>query len=99
MRRGRPSMSGYFREAIVTTLRAAQYPVTVSKLTKRLGEKRGRPCGWDTVLKYLNQLCEEKVVYRQVLPTERGRKPLVLYCVRTLAIGSGRPFPRTFSTD
>jgi len=82
MRRGRPRLGRYFREEIVTMLRAARYPITVSTLMRSLTEKRGRPCGWHTVLKYLHQLCEEKIVYRQVLPTKRGRKPLVLYLLR-----------------
>ena len=82
MRRGRPGLGRYFREEIVTMLRAARYPITVHTLMKSLEEKRGRSCGWHTVLKYLHQLCEERIVYRQVLPTERGRKPLVLYFAR-----------------
>ena len=82
MRRGRPSLRRYFREEIVTMLRAARYPTKVNTLMKSLEQKRGRPCGWHTVLKYLHQLCEERIVYRQVLPTERGRKPLVLYFAR-----------------
>jgi len=43
---------------------------------------RQRPCGWDTVNKYLNELASERLILRQALPAEAGRKPLVVYLGR-----------------
>lgn len=82
MRRGRPGLSGYFRQEIVTILSATRYPVTASTIKKTLEERRGRPCSWNTVQKYLHRLCEERLVYRQELPTEGHHKPLVVYFTR-----------------
>ena len=82
MRRGRPSMGRYFREEIVTLLGALRYPATTGTLMRSLEEMRGRRSSWHTIQKYLEQLCQERIVYRQALPTERGRKPLVVYFLR-----------------
>ena len=81
MRGGRPSMRAYFRQEIVTLLNASQYPVTTHTLRKSLESKRGKPGSWHTVRKYLYQLSDERIVCRQVLPVERGRKPLVLFAL------------------
>ncbi len=85
MRQGRPSMGQYFRGQIVTALgglQGLQYPVTATTLMHSLETRRGRGCSWHTVLKYLGQLSEQGVVSRQVLPTQPGRKPLVVYFLR-----------------
>ena len=82
MRRGRPGLGLYFREEIIAVLGALQYPVTINTLRTSLRQCRGSKCSWNTIRKYLHQLCQEGIVYRQVLPTERGRKPLVVYFLR-----------------
>ena len=82
MKRGRPAMREEFRREILTVLGEGQYPITVSTVKRVLDARRMRPCGWHTVRKYLEELAAERLVLRQALPTERGRKPLVVYLGR-----------------
>ena len=71
-----------FRRGILGVLAGYEYPVTVSAVKRLLDARRSRPCGWDTVFKYLEELAAERVVLRQALPTNRGHKPLVVYVGR-----------------
>ena len=82
MKRGRPAMGAEFRRQILRILSAAEYPVTATTIKQLLDERRAHPCGWDTVRKYVEELVTERLVLRQALPTERGRKPLVIYLGR-----------------
>ena len=82
MKRGRPSMREQYRQGILSVLSSYQYPATVSTVKRLLDQRRLQPCGWDTVQKYLNELSQENLVLRQALPTERGRKPLVIFVGR-----------------
>ena len=82
MKRGRPAMREEFRSEILNVLDGSGYPVTATTVKRLLDAKRGQRCGWDTVRKYLEDLTAERLVLRQVLPTNRGRKPLVLYMGR-----------------
>ena len=83
MRGGRPAMRGHFRGLILTVLADNPYPVTATSVKQMLDERRPRRCGWDTVRKYLDELVEDRLVLRQQLPAEQGRKPLVLYMGRS----------------
>jgi len=82
MKRGRPSFHGFFREQIVTALRTVEHPVTVKALMRSIERRSGRRSGWHTVFKYLQQLADQRIIDRHVLPVEKGRKPLVLYSLR-----------------
>lgn len=84
MKRGRPAMREEFRDKILTVLGGGQYPYPVTARTvKRLVDaRRLQPCGWNTVRKYLDELAEDRLVFRQALPTHPGRKPLVVYMGR-----------------
>jgi len=75
-------MGGHFRGQILAVLDDAPYPVTATSVKRMLDERRLRRCGWDTVRKYLEELAAERLVLRQQLPTEQGRKPLVVYLGR-----------------
>ena len=82
MKRGRPALREYFRREILTVLGDGPYPVTALTVKRQLDTRRLRPCGWHTVRKYLDELAEERLVLRQALPPEKGRKPLVVYMGR-----------------
>jgi len=82
MKTGRPAMRRQFREHILNALSDHEYPATVTGLKRRVESQCGRPCGWDTVRKYLDELVAERLVMRQALPAEPGRKPLELYLGR-----------------
>jgi hypothetical protein len=99
MRRGRPAAREEFRREILKALGSYQYPATISTVKGLLDARRLRPCGWDTVQKYLQELAEERLILRQALPTERGRKPLVVYTGRSRPTDSGRDFLGTFSRN
>ena len=99
MKRGRPAMREEFRREILTVLGDHQYPATASTVKRLLDSRRMRPCGWDTVLKYLEELAVEHLVLRQALPAGRGRKPLVVYVGRSPPINSRGQFSGTFSND
>ena len=92
MKRGRPSMREHFREEILNILADGECPLTVSCVKRFLGARRSRPCGWHTVRRYLDELAAERLVLRQVLPTEEGRNPLVVYHGRRSQTGSKREF-------
>jgi len=87
MRRGRPAMRGYFRREILNVLVDGQYPATATTVRRLINARRVKPCDWHTVRKYLEELVVERLVLRQALPTQPGRKPLVVY------LGRGRPNP------
>ena len=99
MKRGRPSAREEFRREILKVLGGYQYPATISTVKGLLDARRLQPCGWDTVQKYLQELAEERLILRQALPTERGRKPLVVYSGRARPTDSSRDFLGTFSRD
>lgn len=84
MKRGRPSMGPEFRREILNVLGQGQYeyPATASTVRHLLEARRMRGCGWDTVRKYLDELVAERLVLRQALPTQAGRRPLVVYMGR-----------------
>lgn len=82
MKSGRPAMRGQFREDILQALADHEHPATITGLKRRIESRRGRPCGWETVRKYLDELVTERLVLRQTLPAEPGRKPLELYLGR-----------------
>ncbi len=98
MRRGRPALRDEFRRNILYVLDSYSYPCTVSTIKKLIDEQRVYSCSRDTVRKYLHELIADGLVLRQELPTNRGRKPLIVYQVRR-----GRTvrsdFSETFSTD
>ena len=87
------------RQQILSVLAGYQYPATINTIKERLEHRRGHPCGWDTVQKYLQELTAEHLVLRQSLPTERGHKPLVVYMGRAAPIDRQRQFLGTFSTN
>jgi len=99
MKRGRPSMREEFRRDILSVLGVYQYPATASTVKRLLDSRRIHPCSWVTIDKYLRELVAEHLVLRQVLPTERGRKPLVVYVGRAIQTDSGRDYLGTFSSD
>ena len=99
MRRGRPTMREEFRREILDVLGGHEYPATASTVKRLLDQRRMRPCGRDTVRKYLRELVEDHVVARQTLPTMRGRKPLVVYSGGPGRINNGGDFLETFSRD
>lgn len=82
MKRGRPAMREQFRCEILNVLGDGQYPATVTTIKRLVDSRRLRACGWDTVRKYLEELVTERLVLRQPLPTQLGRKPLVVYLGR-----------------
>jgi len=88
-----------FRREILDVLGGYQYPATASTIKRLLDQRRMRPCGWRTVQKYLHELAAERLVLRQALPTQRGRKPLVVYTGRSVQTDSARDLLGTFSTD
>ena len=83
MRPGRPSLREQFRRQILSALRSHPYPVTANTVKRLVDAQRSQPCGWDTAHKYLQELTTERLVLRQVLPAEKGRKPLVVYMGRS----------------
>ena len=87
------------RQQILSVLAGYQYPATINTIKERLEHRRGYPCGWDTVQKYLQELAAERLVLRQSLPTERGHKPLVVYMGCAAPIDTQRQFLGTFSTN
>jgi len=99
MRRGRPSAREDFRREILAALAGHPYPATASTIKRLLDGQRLRPCGWDTVRKYLTELAGERLVVQQTLPGRAGSKPLVVYQARGRATGSGREFLGTFCED
>jgi len=99
MKQGRPAAREEFRREILKALSGYQYPATISTVKGLLNARRLRPCGWDTVQKYLQELAEERLILRQTLPTDRGRKPLVVYVGRSRPTDSGRDFLGTFSRN
>ncbi|MDP2896810.1 MAG: hypothetical protein Q8Q12_09670 [bacterium] len=84
MKRGRPPVRQEFRREILEALGEGQvpYPLTASSVKRLLDARRLRPCGWHTVRRYLEELAGERLVLRQALPTQAGRKPLVVYMGR-----------------
>jgi hypothetical protein len=99
MKRGRPPLREQFRQDILSALSAYQYPATVSTVKRLLNQRRLQPCAWETVEKYLNELSQQRLVLRQALPTERGRKPLVIFVGRNPPIDISRQFCETSSED
>ena len=99
MRRGRPTMRQEFRREILHVLAHFDYPATASTVKRLLDQQRMQPCGRDTVRKYLQELVEDHLVARQVLPTQRGRKPLVVYSGRPAQAGGSSDFLATSSRD
>jgi hypothetical protein len=99
MKRGRPSEREEFRREILEVLGGYKYPATATTVKGLLDARRMRPCGWDTVRKYLQDLASERLVLRQVLPTERGSRPLVVYTGRSNRIAMPDDLLGTFSTD
>jgi len=99
MKRGRPAIREEFRQQILHVLGDYQYPATASTVKKLLDMRRGRPCGWDTVRKYMDELTAERLILRQALPVERGHRPLVVYIGRSCATDSHCQFLGTFSKD
>ena len=99
MKRGRPAAREEFRREILKALGGYQYPATISTVKGLLDARRLRPCGWDTVQKYLQELADERLILQQVLPTERGHKPLVVYVGRSRQTDSQGGFLGTFSRD
>ena len=83
MKRGRPAMREQCRREILNVLADYRYPVTASTVMRLVEELRGRPLGWHTARKYLEELVAERLVLRQPLPAQQGRKPLVVYLGRT----------------
>ena len=82
MRTGRPAMRAQFKDDILAVLAERPYPATVSSVKRYLDGRRARPCGWDTVRKYLDELVSERLVLRQALPAEPGHKGLVVFMAR-----------------
>jgi hypothetical protein len=84
MKRGRPPMREELRRDILDLLgeRQIPYPLTATSVKRFLDSRRVRPCGWHTVRRYLEELVGERLVLRQALPTQAGRKPLVVYMGR-----------------
>jgi hypothetical protein len=99
MKRGRPSMREEFRRDILSVLGVYQYPATASTVKRLLDSRRMHPCSWVTIDKYLRELVAEHLVLRQALPTERGRKPLVVYVGRAIQTDNGHDYLGTFSSD
>jgi len=99
MKRGRPAMREEFRRDILNVLGGYQYPATASTVKSLLDARRMRPCGWRTVQKYLHELAAERLVLQQALPTQRGRKPLVVYVGRAVQTDSAGDLLGTFSAD
>ena len=99
MKQGRPARREEFRREILNVLGSYQYPVTASTVKGLLDARRMQPCGWDTVRKYLQELAGERLILRQVLPTERGRRPLIVYTGRSPRIATRDDLSGTFSTD
>jgi len=99
MKQGRPAAREEFRREILEVLGGYQYPATIATVKRLLDTRRMRPCGWDTVQKYLQELADERLILRQSLPTERGRKPLVVYIGRARTTDSQGDFLGTFSRD
>ena len=99
MKTGRPAMRQEFRREILQVLSGYRYPATASTVKRLLDGRRLRPCGWDTVQKYLQELNVERLVIRQVLPSEHGRKPLVVYLGRAPPIDGGDELLGTFSEN
>ena len=99
MRQGRPAMREEFRRDILDVLAAYPYPVTIRTVKGLLDRRRARPCGWDTVQKYLQELVAERLVLRQALPTGRGHRPLVVYLGRHRPAQGAGEFLGEFSTD
>ncbi len=92
MKTGRPAAREEFRQEILRALGGYQYPATISTVKGLLDARRMQHCGWDTVQKYLQELAEERLILRQALPTERGRKPLVVYVGRSRQTDNQREF-------
>jgi len=82
MRRGRPAMRDEFRQEILEVLSDTPYPVTVTTIKKKLDQRRPRPCGRDTVHKYIQELVTDRLVLRRPLPARQGHKPLLVYLGR-----------------
>ena len=87
MKHGRPAMREHFRHEILEALQQLPYPVTVSTIRHLVEARSAQRSGWDTIQKYLEELVAERLVLRQPLPTQPGRKPLVVY------LGRRRPNP------
>jgi hypothetical protein len=92
-------MREQYRQDILSVLGGYQYPATASTVKRLLDERRIKPCGWDSVQKYLNELAQERLVLRQALPAERGRKPLVVFIGRSPQIDISRQFCGTSSEN
>jgi hypothetical protein len=86
------------RAELLQALGSSQYPLTATAAKRLLDARRVRPCGWDTVVKYLEELATQRLVLRQPLPTERGRKPMVVYMGRVAKTSSGGEFLGRSST-
>lgn len=83
MKRGRRPLREHFRQQILEALATNPYPITAAGIKKVIDAKTFQPCGWHTVRKYLGELVTEKLVLRQALPSNAGRKPLVIYLGRS----------------
>jgi len=92
MKRGRPSLRQTVRTRVSHVLRQTPYPVTVRTIQKSMTKPYMRPAHWCTIKKYLDELAEEGIVIRQVLPAAPKRKPLVVYFLRQAGSASGEDF-------
>jgi len=81
-KRGRPVLRATFRERISQLLSQCPYPVTVQTIRQAVLQTTARPCSWNTVKKYLDELTADGIIVRQLLPAENKRRPLVLYFMR-----------------
>ena len=99
MKRGRPSLEEEFRRDILQVLGGYPYPATISTVKKLLEDRRQKPCGWDTVQKYLQELTDEHLVLRDALPANQGAKPLVVYLGRSRPSARQGQFLGTFSRN
>ena len=82
MKRGRPSSREEYRREILEVLCGYQYPATTTTVKGLLDGQRLHPSSWHTVRKYLQELAVDRLVCRDTLPAEHGRRPLVVYVSR-----------------
>ena len=82
MRRGRPSVENEVKPAILAVLDSLAYPANVSHIKQRVEARLGRGVGWNTVFRYVGELCGQGLVTQQRLRPQHGRKGLVIYARR-----------------